>query len=113
MFVLPVPRVRATLLYHPIVITLSSPHVPICLLSSLIPLFLLLFFRSHPQLAYVFFLVMFTYTVLVKMHMTPNWQEVYSIAYITALGCEKIREIISSEPVAITCVSPALCPRGL
>lgn len=54
------------------------------------------------QLAYVFFLVMFTYTVLVKMEMTPNWQEVYSIAYITALGCEKIREIISSEPVAIT-----------
>lgn len=56
------------------------------------------------QLAYVFFLVMFTYTVLVKMEMTPNWQEVYSIVYITALGCEKIREIISSEPVAITYV---------
>lgn len=54
------------------------------------------------QVAYVFFLVLFTYTVLVKMEMTPNWQEVYSIAYITTLGCEKIREIISSEPVAIT-----------
>lgn len=48
---------------------------------------------------------MFTYTVLVKMEMTPNWQEFYSIAYITALGCEKIREIISSEPVAITYAS--------
>uniref|UniRef100_A0A1L8DKF9 Putative transient receptor potential cation channel trpm n=1 Tax=Nyssomyia neivai TaxID=330878 RepID=A0A1L8DKF9_9DIPT len=54
------------------------------------------------SLAYVFFLVLFTYTVLVKMEITPNWQEVYSIAYITTLGCEKIREIISSEPVAIT-----------
>ncbi|XP_059613216.1 transient receptor potential cation channel trpm isoform X3 [Phlebotomus argentipes] len=54
------------------------------------------------SLAYVFFLVLFTYTVLVKMERTPNWQEVYSIAYITTLGCEKIREIISSEPVAIT-----------
>ncbi|XP_055688813.1 transient receptor potential cation channel trpm isoform X2 [Lutzomyia longipalpis] len=54
------------------------------------------------SLAYVFFLVLFTYTVLVKMEKQPNWQEVYSIAYITTLGCEKIREIISSEPVAIT-----------
>ncbi|XP_037922702.1 transient receptor potential cation channel trpm isoform X4 [Hermetia illucens] len=54
------------------------------------------------SMAYVFFLLMFTYTVLVKMAPTPRWQEIYSIAYITTLGCEKIREIISSEPVAIT-----------
>lgn len=52
-------------------------------------------------MAYMFFLVMFTYTVLVRMKPTPRWQEVYSIAYIMALGCEKIREIVSSEPVAI------------
>lgn len=61
------------------------------------------YFISHfLQMAYVFFLLMFTYTVLVKMAPTPRWQEIYSIAYITTLGCEKIREIISSEPVAIT-----------
>ncbi|XP_055921137.1 transient receptor potential cation channel trpm isoform X4 [Eupeodes corollae] len=54
------------------------------------------------SIAYMFFLVMFTFTVLVKMGPTPRWQEVYSIAYITTLGFEKIREIISSEPVAIT-----------
>lgn len=52
-------------------------------------------------MAYIVFLVLFTYTVLVKMSGTPCWQEVYSIAYITALGFEKIREIVSSEPVAI------------
>lgn len=49
----------------------------------------------------MFFLMVFTYTVLVRMERTPSWQEVYSIAYITTLGCEKIREIVCSEPVAI------------
>lgn len=53
-------------------------------------------------MAYILFLVFFTYTVLVKMGPTPCWQELYSIAYITTLGCEKVREIISSEPVAIS-----------
>ncbi|XP_052873774.1 transient receptor potential cation channel trpm [Anopheles cruzii] len=54
------------------------------------------------SMAYVFFLVLFTYTVLVRMEETPSWQECYAIAYITTLGCEKIREIVSSEPVAIS-----------
>ncbi|XP_037034801.1 transient receptor potential cation channel trpm isoform X3 [Bradysia coprophila] len=54
------------------------------------------------SMAYMIFLVLFTYTVLVKMAPSPTWQEVYSIAYITTMGCEKIREIISSEPVAIS-----------
>lgn len=53
-------------------------------------------------MAYMFFLLMFTFTVLVKMEQKPRWQEMYSIAYIATLGFEKIREIISSEPVAIT-----------
>lgn len=88
------------------------------------------------QMAYMIFLVLFTYTVLVKMEPTPTWQgrvwrkhkisekffnfhvfpflsfpilEVYSIAYITTLGCEKIREIISSEPVAISYVEMKIC----
>ncbi|XP_067631887.1 transient receptor potential cation channel trpm isoform X2 [Eurosta solidaginis] len=54
------------------------------------------------SIAYMFFLFMFTYTVLVKMGPTPRWQEVYSIAYIATLGFEKMREIVSSEPVAVT-----------
>ncbi|XP_053674658.1 transient receptor potential cation channel trpm [Anopheles nili] len=54
------------------------------------------------SMAYVFFLVLFTYTVLVRMEETPSWQELYAISYITTLGCEKIREIVSSEPVAIS-----------
>lgn len=52
-------------------------------------------------MAYVFFLVLFTYTVLVRMEESPSWQEWYAISYIATLGCEKIREIVSSEPVAI------------
>lgn len=54
------------------------------------------------QIAYMIFLVINTYMVLVKLPPTPSWQEMYCIAYITTLGCEKVREIISSEPVAIT-----------
>ncbi|XP_064548254.1 transient receptor potential cation channel trpm isoform X6 [Drosophila montana] len=54
------------------------------------------------SIAYMFFLIMFSFTVLVKMGPMPRWQEWYSIAYITTLGFEKVREIISSEPVAIT-----------
>ncbi|XP_030384030.1 transient receptor potential cation channel trpm isoform X2 [Scaptodrosophila lebanonensis] len=54
------------------------------------------------SIAYMFFLIMFSFTVLVKMGPAPRWQEWYSIAYITTLGFEKVREIVSSEPVAIT-----------
>lgn len=36
------------------------------------------------------------------MQPTPSWQEYLSIAYICSLGFEKIREIISSEPVAVS-----------
>ncbi|EDW08386.2 uncharacterized protein Dmoj_GI19939, isoform D [Drosophila mojavensis] len=54
------------------------------------------------SIAYMFFLIMFSFTVLVKMGPIPRWQEWYSIAYITTLGFEKVREIVSSEPVAIT-----------
>lgn len=54
------------------------------------------------QIAYMAFLMLFSYTVLVRMGPTPTWQEAYSILYITTLGCEKVREVISSEPVAIT-----------
>ncbi|XP_044737220.1 transient receptor potential cation channel trpm isoform X2 [Chrysoperla carnea] len=53
-------------------------------------------------IAYVFFLMIFSYTVLVKMEPEPSWQELFSIAYISTLGCEKIREIVSSEPVAVS-----------
>ncbi|RVE51394.1 hypothetical protein evm_003949 [Chilo suppressalis] len=53
------------------------------------------------SIAYILFLLMFTYTVLVKMDPTPSWPEIYSICYIITFLCEKIREIITSEPVAI------------
>ncbi|CAG4987121.1 unnamed protein product [Colias eurytheme] len=53
------------------------------------------------SIAYILFLLMFTYTVLVKMNSTPSWPEIYSICYIITFLCEKIREIVTSEPVAI------------
>lgn len=46
----------------------------------------------------------FSYVLLVKMDPEPSWQEYYTIAYICTLGFEKIREIVSSEPVAIRLV---------
>ncbi|GBP81856.1 Transient receptor potential cation channel trpm, partial [Eumeta japonica] len=54
------------------------------------------------SIAYIVFLLMFTYTVLVKMEAVPSWPEIYSICYILTFLCEKIREIITSEPVAIS-----------
>uniref|UniRef100_A0A1B6CRP1 Ion transport domain-containing protein n=2 Tax=Clastoptera arizonana TaxID=38151 RepID=A0A1B6CRP1_9HEMI len=54
------------------------------------------------SIAYVVFLLIFSYVVLFRMDQTPTWQELYCIAYISTMGCEKIREIISSEPVTIS-----------
>ena len=53
-------------------------------------------------MAYLLFLIIFSYTVLVKMEPLPSWQEYVAISYIIGLGCEKIRELIASEPAAIT-----------
>lgn len=36
------------------------------------------------------------------MEETPSWQECLAIIFVCSLGCEKIREIVSSEPVAIS-----------
>nr|CAD7265095.1 unnamed protein product [Timema shepardi] len=54
------------------------------------------------EIAYIVFLVLYTYVVMVRMEQIPSWQEIYVIAYIVTLACEKIREIVSSEPVAIS-----------
>ncbi|XP_045461706.1 transient receptor potential cation channel trpm isoform X19 [Harmonia axyridis] len=53
------------------------------------------------SIAYIAFLVIFSYLVLVKMPFTPSWYEWFCIAFICSLGCEKIRELFSSEPVSI------------
>ncbi|KAJ9575655.1 hypothetical protein L9F63_007484, partial [Diploptera punctata] len=53
-------------------------------------------------IAYILFLMAFTYVVLVKTEEMPSWQELYTIAYVITLACEKIREIVSSEPVAVS-----------
>ncbi|CAH0550311.1 unnamed protein product [Brassicogethes aeneus] len=54
------------------------------------------------SIAYIMFLVIFSYTVLVKMGPMPTWQEWMCIAFICSLGCEKLRELFSSEPVGFS-----------
>jgi transient receptor potential cation channel subfamily M protein 3 len=52
-------------------------------------------------IAYCIFLTGFTYVILVKMEITPSWKGIYVITYICTFACEKIREIVSSEPVSL------------
>ncbi|XP_015267020.1 PREDICTED: transient receptor potential cation channel subfamily M member 6 [Gekko japonicus] len=49
-------------------------------------------------MAYLAFLMLFTYTVLVKMDSTPSVQEWLVIIYIFTTSIEKIREVFISEP---------------
>uniref|UniRef100_K7GGY0 Transient receptor potential cation channel subfamily M member 6 n=1 Tax=Pelodiscus sinensis TaxID=13735 RepID=K7GGY0_PELSI len=49
-------------------------------------------------MAYLAFLMLFTYTVLVKMESRPSVQEWLVIIYIFTTAMEKIREIFISEP---------------
>ena len=61
-------------------------------------------FWSH-SMAFVAFLMIYTYTVLVRLPQVPEWNEYYIIAYILTFGGEKIREILASEPVKLSQVS--------
>uniref|UniRef100_A0A8C0IWN7 Transient receptor potential cation channel subfamily M member 6 n=1 Tax=Chelonoidis abingdonii TaxID=106734 RepID=A0A8C0IWN7_CHEAB len=49
-------------------------------------------------MAYLAFLMLFTYTVLVKMESRPSMQEWLVIIYIFTTAIEKVREIFISEP---------------
>uniref|UniRef100_A0A8C8SZL6 non-specific serine/threonine protein kinase n=1 Tax=Pelusios castaneus TaxID=367368 RepID=A0A8C8SZL6_9SAUR len=49
-------------------------------------------------MAYLAFLMLFTYTVLVKMEARPSVQEWLVIIYIFTTAIEKVREIFISEP---------------
>ncbi|XP_063918519.1 transient receptor potential cation channel trpm isoform X3 [Zophobas morio] len=53
------------------------------------------------SIAYLIFLIIFSYTILVKMTEIPSWQEWLAIAFLCTFGCEKLRELFSSEPVGI------------
>ncbi|KAK7065329.1 Transient receptor putative cation channel subfamily M member 7 [Halocaridina rubra] len=52
-------------------------------------------------MAYIMFLCLYTYMVLVKLPEYPEWVEWYVVAYISTLFFEKIREILSTEPAAL------------
>ncbi|XP_063782318.1 transient receptor potential cation channel subfamily M member 1 [Pseudophryne corroboree] len=49
-------------------------------------------------IAYLGYLLLFNYVILVKMERWPSLQEWIVISYILTLGLEKVREILMSEP---------------
>uniref|UniRef100_A0A8C5P9R7 Transient receptor potential cation channel subfamily M member 1 n=1 Tax=Leptobrachium leishanense TaxID=445787 RepID=A0A8C5P9R7_9ANUR len=49
-------------------------------------------------IAYLGYLLLFNYIILVKMERWPSVQEWVVISYILTLGLEKVREIVMSEP---------------
>ncbi|XP_029159547.1 transient receptor potential cation channel trpm isoform X2 [Nylanderia fulva] len=53
-------------------------------------------------IAYIIFLLFFSYCILIKMEAHPSLAEIYAIAYICTLGCEKVREIVISEPAKLS-----------
>uniref|UniRef100_H9G719 Transient receptor potential cation channel subfamily M member 1 n=1 Tax=Anolis carolinensis TaxID=28377 RepID=H9G719_ANOCA len=53
---------------------------------------------SLSQIAYLGYLMMFNYIILVRMDRWPSLQEWIVISYIVTLALEKVREILMSEP---------------
>ncbi len=51
------------------------------------------------SIGYAVFLLIFTYTVLVRTPVLPEWNEYYVFAYLITFGAEKIREIAISQPI--------------
>ena len=45
------------------------------------------------QIGYIVFLMVMTYVVLIKIPYIPSWQEIFCMAYVFTLGCEKFREV--------------------
>lgn len=54
------------------------------------------------SMAYFFFLIVYTYTVLIRTPKTPEWNEYYVILHMASFGGEKVREILASEPVKLS-----------
>ncbi|KAI9554622.1 hypothetical protein GHT06_019895 [Daphnia sinensis] len=54
------------------------------------------------SMAYFIFLIIYTYTVLIRTPPTPEWNECYVILHMASFGGEKVREILASEPVKLS-----------
>ena len=54
------------------------------------------------SMAYFFFLIVYTYTVLIRTPPTPEWNEYFVILHMASFGGEKVREILASEPVKLS-----------
>lgn len=76
----------------------SLNHLFYCVdysVSCLIVLFsvIYLFVKYLFQIAYIVFLVIMTYVVLVRMSRVPTKGEYYVIAYVFTMAIDKIREV--------------------
>ncbi|KAL6465938.1 hypothetical protein MHYP_G00260710 [Metynnis hypsauchen] len=49
-------------------------------------------------MTYLPFLMLYTYTVLVRMEKSPSFPEWFIITYISSIAVEKVREVLLSEP---------------
>lgn len=45
------------------------------------------------QIGYMVFLVLFCYVILDRVKITPNWPEIYIMAFMLTMGLEKIRQV--------------------
>ena len=57
-------------------------------------------FWAH-SMAYIAFLLIYTYTILFALPDDPAWNEYYVIAFIATYGCDKMREMLVSEPLQL------------
>ncbi|KAK2725793.1 hypothetical protein QYM36_000321 [Artemia franciscana] len=53
-------------------------------------------FKAH-SMAYITFLIIYTYTVLIRSLPLPEWNEYFVFTYLAIFGIEKIREIIDID----------------
>lgn len=54
------------------------------------------------SLSYLFFLICFTYTVLIRTPLIPEWPEIVVIANVVSLGVDMIRKLCMTEPTGFT-----------
>ncbi|KAK7496878.1 hypothetical protein BaRGS_00011858 [Batillaria attramentaria] len=62
-------------------------------------------------IGYLTFLCIFMYMVLARLRPTPEWQELYVMAYVATLAVEKVRQVIASEPVKVSMKIRMFCAK--
>ena len=61
--------------------------------------------RFSWQIAYLVYLMLYNYIILVKMERWPSLQEWIVISYIITLGLEKVRQVLAEQDVYCNFIS--------